>query len=193
MIEGVAAAVGEHAGQVAGTFGWVSRVLRRLRWCYIQQERSEHRIRIKSESHVRVNKKCTRVAREYHYDLPVIAYDTWAKTFPWCPWPWLSPIEMRIERHRDSRRRNLSVYTICSPVREVPNFKMPTDIRAVHPDLKSAKKAAKEVVRRMRDCPGEGQAELAQRHDLMQSYSKHPAYDVIRETQQAERTDGSVR
>lgn len=179
MMEGIAAAVGEHAGQVAGTLGWVSRVFRRLRWCYIQQERSEHRLRIKSESHVRVSKKCTRVDREYHYDLPVIAYDTWAKTFPWCPWPGLPPIEIRIERHRDSRRRNLSVYTICSPVREVPNFEMPTDIRAVHPDLKSAKKAAKEAVKRMRDTSAEKQAELAECHQLMESYgSNDPTADA---------------
>lgn len=179
MIEGVATAVGEHAGQVAGAFGWVSRVLRRLGWCYIQQERCEHRLRIKTESRVRVDDKCTRVERQYHNDLPVVAYDTWAKTFPWFPLWWKPPIEMRVERHRDSRRRNLSVYTICSPVREVPNFEMPTDIRAVHPDLKSAKKAAKEAVKRMRDTSAEKQAELAERHQLMESYgSNDPTADA---------------
>lgn len=179
MIEGVATAVGEHAGQVAGAFGWVSRVLRRLGWCYIQQERCEYRPRIKTESRVRVDDKRTRVERQYHHDFPVVAYDTWAKTYPWFPCPRRPPIEMRIERHRDPYRRNLSVYSICSPLREVPNFEMPTDIRPDHPDLKSAQKAAKELVRRIRNCSAEKQAELVKRHHMIEFYdSSHPTTDA---------------
>lgn len=178
MMEEIAAAVGEHAGQVAGAFGWVSRILRRLRWCYIQQEQFEYRTRIDSEWRVGVDDSRTRVDRQYHNDLLVIANDTWARTFPRFPWPWSPPIEMRIARHRDPRRNNLSVYSVCPPLREVPNFEIPTHIPAVHPDLKSAKKAAKEVVKWMRDTSAEKQAELAQRHQLMEPYrSNDPTVD----------------
>lgn len=168
------AAVGQHAGQVAGTFGWVHRFLRRLGWCYIQQERCEHRPRINAEWRIRVNAERTRVDRQHHDDFPVVAYDTWAKTFPWFPLWCRPPIEMRIERHRDPLQRHLSAYSICSPLREVTNFEMPTDIRAVHPDLKSAKKAAKEVVKRIRKCSTARQAELAKGHQLMPPYDSKP-------------------
>lgn len=122
---------------------WFRRLVRRVFWQYTQTERSERHPDEKGNLHVRV-----------------VEHDTWSKIFGCFPIG-RRPIEMRIQRIRCVREKNVSIYVICEPLREVPTFEFDRDIASLHLNLKSARKAVRRKVKVIRRCPVERQKAMA--------------------------------
>lgn len=122
---------------------WFRRLFRRVFWQYTQTERSERHP--DEEGNLRVR---------------VVEHDTWSKIFGCFPIG-RRPIEMRIQRIRCVPEKNVSVYVICEPLREVPTFEFAFDIASLHLNLKSARRAARRKVKVIRGCPPERQKTMA--------------------------------